>query len=467
MGSSVHPEPRHTRRDRMRLTFLGAAGTVTGSKYLVETANGRILVDCGLFQGLKQLRLRNRAPFPVPPSEIDAVVLTHAHLDHSGYLPLLVRNGFSGPVYCTQPTADLCAVLLPDSGYLQEEEAATANRYGYSKHHPALPLYTREDAIRSLEQFEPLTIGAEHDIQGGFRVGFTRTGHMLGSVAVHLSGDGADVLFSGDLGRPFDPILPPPQSAPGARHLLIESTYGDRVHAPSDPLEEIAAVVARTAARGGAVLVPAFAVGRAQTILFYLHELKRTGRIPAIPIFLDSPMADRATEVFRAHAEETRLSAEALDEVCNAAAVTRTVEESKRIGRMEVPRVILSASGMATGGRVVHHLKLLAPDPHNTILFAGHQAAGTRGAAILGGAETVKIHGAYVPIRAEVAALDNVSAHADHLEIVEWLKGMPTAPRRTFVTHGEPVAADALRLHIEETLGWRVAVPDHGEVAEL
>jgi metallo-beta-lactamase family protein len=451
----------------MTLTFYGATGTVTGSKYLLETATGNLLVDCGLFQGLKQLRLRNREPVPFDLAALDAIVLTHAHLDHTGYLPLLVREGYRGPVYCTPATADLCAVLLPDSGHLQEEEAEIANRYGYSKHHPALPLYTRADAIRCLDQIETVDFDRDRPLFPGVGLRFSRAGHMLGAAMARIRTDRGDILFSGDLGRPADPVLPPPDTIDEADYLLVESTYGDRLHDPSEPLDQIADVVTRTAARGGTVIIPAFAVGRAQTILYYLHQLQDQQRIPRIPLYLDSPMAGSATEVFEKHSAETRLGRDFGRAIAGAVTVVASVEESKRIDRMSVPRVIISASGMATGGRVVHHLKMLASDPRNTILFAGYQAAGTRGATIRAGAESVKIHGQYVPVRAEVAALDNLSAHADYQEILDWLAGFRKPPRTTFITHGEPVAADALRLRIEERLGWHVTVPEYRQTATL
>jgi metallo-beta-lactamase family protein len=451
----------------MHLTFLGGAGTVTGSKYLLETGDQRVLVDCGLFQGLKQLRLRNRTPFPIPPARIDAVVLTHAHIDHSGYLPLLVKEGFSGPIYSTPATADLCAILLPDSGHLQEEEADVANRYGYSKHHPALPLYTREDAVMCLENFEVVDFARDFPALPGLNLRFARSGHMLGSALVHLAGRDGSILFSGDLGRPNEPFLLPLEPAEPADHLVVESTYGDRLHSVADPAAVLANVVTRTAARGGTVIVPAFAVGRAQTILLLLYQLQQENRIPRIPIFLDSPMASRATEVYRRHAHETRLGEDLCRAVCDFPAFVESVADSKKIDRMSVPRVIISASGMATGGRVVHHLKALASDERNTILFAGYQAVGTRGASIVAGAQSVKIHGGYVPIRAEVVSLDTISAHADYAEILDWLASFVKPPRQTFVTHGEPVAADALRLRIGESLGWDCTVPEHGQRVAL
>lgn len=451
----------------MEITFLGATGTVTGSKYLVTTESRRVLVDCGLFQGLKQLRLRNREPLPVDPASIDAVVLTHAHLDHSGYLPLLVREGFRGPVYCTPATRDLCGILLPDSGHLQEEEAEFANRYGYSKHRPALPLYTQADAERCLESFETVPFGRELDLDDGLSAVFLPAGHILGAAMISLRGGGTSVLFSGDLGRPHDPLLPPPAVVREADYLLVESTYGDRRHEPVDPLDQLEATIQRTSERGGVVLIPAFAVGRTQTLLYLLHRLKQERRIPDLPIFVDSPMAASAIRIFQKHPEEHGLSAAECRAVCEVARATQSVEESKEIDRMRYPRVIVSASGMATGGRVLHHLKALAGDARNTILFTGHQAAGTRGAAMIGGAKAIKIHGHYVPVHAEVGVLDNLSAHADSAEVLDWLHHFERPPRRTFVVHGEPVAADALRLRIEETLGWEVRVPEYGERAVL
>lgn len=451
----------------MKLTYLGATGTVTGSKYLVTVGTRKLLVDCGLFQGLKQLRLRNREPLPFDPASLDAVLLTHAHLDHTGYLPLLVRNGYRGPVYCTPATRDLCGILLPDSGHLQEEEAEFANRHGYSRHQPALPLYTEADARGSLAQLQGIDFGSTFEPATGVTAEFFTAGHLLGAGCILLQAEDTRLLFSGDLGRRGDPLLPDPASPPAADYLVVESTYGDRRHEEVDPADSLAETIGRTAARGGVVLIPSFAVGRAQHLLHLIHRLRKEGRIPDVPVFLDSPMAARASQLFREHADALGLSSAECEEVCASARAVESVEESKEIDRMTFPRVVISASGMATGGRVLHHLKVFAPEPRNTILFAGYQAAGTRGASIRGGARSVKIHGGYVPIRAEVGMLENLSAHADYEEILDWLSAMPGPPRRTFVTHGEPVAADAMRLRIEERLGWEVRVPEYREVAEL
>ncbi len=451
----------------MQLQFLGATGTVTGSKYLLRHGDATILVDCGLFQGFKQLRLRNWEPLPVAPKTIDAVVLTHAHIDHSGYLPLLARQGFHGRVYCTSATHELCKILLIDSGHLQEEEAKFANRHGFSKHSPALPLYTREDAERCLKLFSPRPFAEAFEALPGLTTRLESSGHMLGSAFVHFSDGQRSVLFSGDIGRPNDPVLRPPVQVPGADYLLVESTYGNRKHDQTDALEKLETVINQTAARGGVVVIPAFAVGRAQSLMYGIYRLKKQGRIQQLPVYLDSPMAIDATRLYHAHRDEHRLSPEECEGMCHAAKIVNKVDESKALSAGRGPMVIISASGMATGGRVVHHLKSFAPDRRNTILFAGYQAGGTRGASILHGASTVRIHGEDIPIRAEVASLDNLSAHADADEIMAWLRGFTQAPRRTFVTHGEPEAADALRSRIDHELGWAVSVPEYLQTVEL
>ncbi|MGE5088207.1 MAG: MBL fold metallo-hydrolase RNA specificity domain-containing protein [Candidatus Levyibacteriota bacterium] len=452
----------------MQIGFFGASGTVTGSRYLLEVAGKRLLVDCGLFQGLKQLRLRNWAPFPVDPASIDAVVLTHAHLDHSGNLPLLVRDGFKGRIHCTDATQALCEILLPDSAHLLEEEAERANRYGYSKHRPALPLYTAEDAGRALQRIQAERFEREFEPVTGVRVRFLPAGHILGAAMAVVTAEGRSILFSGDVGRPDDPIMRAPAAAPAVDYLVVESTYGDRRHSAVDAADELADVIRRTIARGGIVLVPSFAVARAQTLLYLIHRLKADRRIPeSLPVYLNSPMASDVTWLYEQYRSEHRLTAEQTHAMRNAAKFVNSVEESKALNEGAWPRVIIAASGMATGGRVLHHLRAFAPDARNTILFAGYQAAGTRGRAMVDGATEIKMFGEYVPVRAEVAQLDSMSAHADHAELVEWMRAFPQAPRRTFVTHGEPVAADAMRLHVEESLGWRCTVPEHLERVDL
>jgi metallo-beta-lactamase family protein len=451
----------------LTLSFLGGAGTVTGSKYLLETGNYRTLVDCGLFQGLKQLRLRNWAPFPVQPSTIDSIVLTHAHLDHSGYLPALVKAGYKGRVHCSLASRDLCGILLPDSGFLQEKDAEYANRHGFSKHKPALPLYTQRDAERALDRFAPVGFGTDHALGGGAQFRLNYAGHILGASIVELSWQGAKIVFSGDLGRYDDPVMVDPNSIRVADFLVVESTYGDRRHDQRDPEDALAEIITRTVRRGGTVVIPAFAVGRAQSLLFHLERLKSSGRISNVAIFLDSPMAINATELLCRYLDDHRLSPDQCRAACDVAHYVRDVEESKALTANPMPKVIISASGMATGGRILHHLKRYAPDRNSTVLFTGFQAAGTRGAAMMGGAESVKIHGGYVPVRAEIANLSALSAHADADEILRWLRGFERAPRMTFITHGEPTASDVLRRRIEEELGWRCKVPEHMEKVEL
>jgi metallo-beta-lactamase family protein len=455
------------RRHIMEICFLGATGTVTGSKYLLTSGSRRILVDCGLFQGLKQLRLKNREPLSVDPKSIDAVVLTHAHIDHSGYLPLFVKNGFSGKVYCSRATRDLCNILLPDAGHLQEEEAKYANKRGFSKHAPALPLYTQADAERSLALLAPIDFDEDIDLGGGLTLRISPSGHILGSSFVQLKDSNTSILFSGDLGRPDDLIMSAPVRVRQADYLVIESTYGDRLHDPADPQIKLGEIINKTVARDGVVIIPVFAVGRAQELLYYIHLLKAAGTIADVPVYLNSPMAVDVTQIYHQHRSEHRLTPAQCDAMCHAARFVNSVEESKQLNLRSGPMIILAASGMATGGRVVHHLKAFAPDPRNTILFVGFQAAGTRGAAILNGAESIKIHGEYVPVRAEVYALSNLSAHADYAEIMGWLAGFEKPPRQTFITHGEPTAADALRHRIEETRRWRCLVPDYLQSVKL
>jgi metallo-beta-lactamase family protein len=451
----------------MQLTFLGGSGTVTGSKALLEHDGRRVLIDSGLFQGLKQLRLRNWDALPVAPTRIDAVVLTHAHLDHSGYLPRLVDRGFLGRVHATQATRELCHLVLPDSGRLLEEEAAYANRHGFSRHKPALPLYDEAQARRALEHIDGHAYDTEFQPLPGLRVRFTMAGHLLGAASVHVEWGGRSVLFSGDLGRDDDLLMKPPAPPPRADHVVIESTYGDRLHGSADPLDALGQTISRTAARGGVVIVPSFALGRAQTLLLAIHQLKAARRIPDLPVYLNSPMAADTTRLYERHAVLHRLSRAQCAEVFGGVTIVNDVEESKRLNHLRWPSIIVSASGMASGGRVLHHLKAYAPDPRNTVLFVGFQAAGTRGAALVGGATSVKIHGQYVPVRAEVAHLDNFSAHADRDGLLRWLQALPAAPREVFVNHGEPVASDALRLAVEERCGWRVRVAEHGQAIAL
>jgi metallo-beta-lactamase family protein len=458
------------------IRFLGAAGTVTGSRLLVESGGGRVLVDAGLFQGPKELRLRNRAPWPIPPDSLDAVVLTHAHIDHSGALPLLVRDGFRGKIHCTAATRELAGLLLPDSGRLQEEEARFANRKGYSKHAPnALPLYTEADAVAALPRLTPLHYRERRTVAPGITVTLHRAGHILGSASVELELAGSRpvrVLVSGDLGRYDAPILPDPDPGPAVDALVLESTYGGRRHPQGSAADALRDEIVRAVQAGGALLIPAFAIGRTQELLFTIRELEGRGVIPELPVFVDSPMAVDATPIHLAHAEdhdaETAARIAAGDRPLRPARVVfaRAPEQSKAINDVAGPCLILSASGMATGGRVLHHLARRLPDPRTTVLLVGYQAAGTRGWSLLNGAATVRIHGEDVPVKARVASLPGFSAHADEAEIGRWLATFPAPPPRTFLVHGEPAALAAARARMER-LGWPVHVPVHLEEVTL
>jgi metallo-beta-lactamase family protein len=378
-----------------------------------------------------------------------------------------VKQGFAGSVFCSESTADFCRILLPDSGYLQEKDAEFANRHGFSKHKPALPLYTRQDAVRALDRLRPIAFDRPHAVPGGATARLRRVGHILGAASVELDWSGTRIVFSGDLGRYDDAIMVDPVPVERADYLLVESTYGNRRHDRRDPQDGLDEIVGEAVARGGTVVIPAFAVGRAQSLLFHLHRLKARGRLANVPVFLDSPMAVDASEIFCRNLEDHRLSARDCRDACRVAHYVRDVEESKAVMLNPMPKVIVSASGMATGGRVLHHLKHYAPDARSTILFAGFQAGGTRGAAMVAGAEQIKIHGQYVPVRATVKNLDMLSAHGDADEIMRWLKGFKATPRTTFITHGEPAASDALRHRIEEELGWPCVVAEHGQRVDL
>jgi len=443
----------------MQLTFLGAAGTVTGSKYLLETETKKTLVDCGLYQGYKELRLRNWAQLPISPKNIDAVVLTHAHIDHTGYIPLLVKQGFKGPIYCTPGTKALCEILLPDSGFLQEEEANFANKHNLSKHKPALPLYTREDAIYSLKQFKPIDFGINTLLYDDLSFTFKKAGHIIGSAFISFTHKKTSLFFTGDMGRPNDPIMRAPDVISHTDYLVIESTYGDRLHGDEKPQDHLEKVINSTAKRGGLIIIPAFAVGRAQNMLYYIDQLKTAKKIPDMPVFLDSPMAINATHIFCNYPKEHRLSDQLCQQFCSVATYVNTPEESKQLDQLKTPAIIISASGMATGGRVVHHLKTFAPDPRNTILFTGYQAGGTRGAKITAGEKEIKIHGELVPVNAQVEILSNASAHADYQEILGWLSHFTSAPKKIFITHGEQAAAMSLKTKITEKFGWNSIVP--------
>jgi metallo-beta-lactamase family protein len=451
----------------MHITFWGGAETVTGSRFVVETDSARVLVDCGLFQGLKRLRERNWAPFPVDPASLDAVVLTHAHIDHSGYLPALVRDGFGGRIWCTPSTADLARILLLDAAHLQEEDARYANKRRSSRHHPALPLFTQLDAERAIRHLSVHRVGVAFEPAKGITAAFSPAGHILGAASVRLASGTRSVLFSGDLGRSGDPIMRPPAAPLAADHIVVESTYGDRRHPAEDPTTVLADVVNSTARRGGIVLIPVFAVGRAQTVLHLLAGLRRDGRIPPLPTYLNSPMAVNATELFARSHGEHRLDEREVTELCDGVELVRGVEESKQLTARRGPMIVLSASGMLTGGRVLHHLIQVAPDHRNTILLAGFQAAGTRGEALLNGASTLRIFGDDIPVRARIVHLDSLSAHADADELLAWLASAPTPPAAVSIVHGEPSAAETLRRRIRHELGWPATVAATGDTVTV
>ena len=444
------------------LRFLGAAGTVTGSRYLLRCGDTHLLIDCGLFQGVKNLRLRNWRPFPFDAARIDAVVLTHAHLDHSGYLPRLRQEGFHGPVYCTAATRALAQILLPDSGHLQEEDARRANRYGYTRHHPAEPLYTVMQAQQTLAQLRPQPYWQRFSC-GAARVRFTPAGHILGAACAHIEIGGRVITFSGDVGRPDDPVMLPPEPLSHTDYLILESTYGDRLHPRGDVKAALASIINKTASRGGLILIPAFAVGLAQDLLHLLTELRNESAIAPIPIYLDSPMAIDVTELFLRFHREHRLNRAQCEAMEKSVIYVRDQESSKKLAGNSAPKIIIAGAGMLTGGRILHHLRAFGGDHRNTIVITGYQAPGTRGASLLAGAESLRIYGEDVPIRCAVESIDELSAHADYLEITKWLDVLKDAPRGVFLTHGEPVAADHLRQVLEHRYGWNVQVPELGE----
>jgi metallo-beta-lactamase family protein len=472
--------------DSSSLTFLGAAGTVTGSKHLLEVGGRRVLVDCGLFQGLKELRLRNWEPFPIAPATLDAVVLTHAHLDHCGYLTKLVSLGYRGRIWCTAGTKDLCSLVLPDSAHLQEEDARDANRYHYSKHDPALPLYTQADAARALGQLQPVGFDRPVPIAPGIELEFINAGHLLGSAYARITAGGRTILFGGDLGRYGRPILPDPSPVASADVLLLESTYGDRLHDPDDGGERLAEIVTTTIDRGGKVIVPAFAIGRVEEVLYWLKTLEEAGRIPVLPVFVDSPMAIAALQFYASRLDEldaaltavpgtgvsgvtgtgmsrTKIAAFATSRLVTVA----SPQQSADLVASRKPSIVISSSGMATGGRVLRHLAAALPDARNTLLFVGFQAPGTRGRTLVDGAKDVKLLGRVVPVAARIERLDSMSAHADANEIMRWLSEFERSPRITYLVHGEPVASSALATRIAAERQWPVAIAQYRQRVEL
>lgn len=449
------------------LRFMGATGTVTGSRYLVENGRTRVLVDCGLFQGYKQLRLRNWATFPVPPASLDAVILTHAHLDHSGYLPRLIRGGFRGRIYCTAATRALSEVLLADSGRLQEEEAAYASRKHSSRHRQPQPLYSEADARACMASFTVRDFEADVQLARDLSFSLLPAGHLLGAAQVRMRVGQRILHFTGDLGRDDDLLLNPPVPLRETDVLVCESTYGNRSHPATDVADELAGLVRRVAGRGGVILIPAFAVGRTQEVLLHLERLRRHGRIPDLPVFVNSPMAQAATVIHESFSGAHRLTTEECRRMCEFATPVRTVEESMALNQRTGPMIIISASGMLTGGRVLHHVMAFGSDPRNAIVLAGFQAAGTRGARLAAGERSLRIFGRDIPINAEVIDLQGLSAHADRDGLMRWLRRAARPPEIVYVTHGEPGASDALRYSIEHELGWRARVPEHLETVDL
>ncbi len=487
-----------TNSAELTLTFLGAARTVTGSKYLLRSGGSTVLIDCGLFQGLKELRERNWQGLPIEPSEIDAIVLTHAHLDHCGYLPWVVAHGFTGRIFCTAGTQDLCRIVLPDSGRIQEEDAENANRNKYSRHEVALPLYTENDAFKAISQLQPVGYDRPMPVADGVEVEFVNAGHLLGSAYARIKTGGKTILFGGDLGRFSRPVLPDPTMVDEADYLLVESTYGNRVHADDDDGAQLADVIKAAFERGGRVIVPAFAIGRVEELIYWIKKLEEAKRIPVLPVYVDSPMAAEALARYSERLneldsdlqpekhddkaphgpaarndspEERRAHANRERQVCAFCTerfrTIKSAAESKQLTASTKPAIIISSSGMATGGRVLHHLKAGLPDSRNTVLFVGYQAEGTRGRRLVNGEKAVKIHGQMVPVNARIELIESMSAHADSKEILRWLGGFKGPPQTTFLVHGEPIAMESLNASIKAELAWNTKMPEHGETIQL
>jgi len=452
------------------IQFLGAAQTVTGSKFLLDACGQQVLVDCGLFQGMKELRLRNWDPMPIEPSQIDAVVLTHAHIDHCGYLPRLVQQGYAGPVFASPATVELVKLMLPDSGHLQEEEARFANEGGYSKHKPALPLYTKAEAEASLKSLRILDYGRELEVVKGIRVALQPSGHLLGAASAVFSFEGRRLLASGDLGGYDCAVMRPPAPIPADMdYLLVECTYGGRVQDPTPVQDQMRSYMKPVLDRGGVVVIPSFAVGRTTILLYHLRQLQERGELPDVPVYVDSPMATDASGIYMRYACEHNIKPEALRNPhgsplrARQTQFVRNPRESMRLCKQDGPMIVISASGMATGGRILHHLEARLPDSRNLILLAGYQAAGTRGRLLKEGAKTVKMHGEEVPVRADVASIEGMSAHGDSQEILRWLETSPTRPKRTFLVHGEPAEVQAMSKLVGCELGWETHIPRYLE----
>ncbi len=454
----------HLNVEKFRIRFLGAAETVTGSKYLLTNDKINVLVDCGLFQGLKELRLKNWDRFPINPNQIDAIILTHAHIDHSGYIPRLIKEGFKGKIFCTSATLALCRILLPDTGYLQEEEAEWLNKKKFSKHSPALPLFTEKEAEQALQRFAAKNFDEIFDVTDGIRATFKYAGHILGAAIAIVEAGHIKVAFSGDLGRQNDSILFAPAPIASVDYLVVESTYGNRQHKPINPIDELEIVIKEGLKTNGVILIPAFAVGRAQSLMYYLSVLRKSGRIPDVPMYLNSPMATKVTNLFREFKKLHKLTDKDCDEMDEVVYYIRSVEESKELNEKKGPMIIISASGMATGGRIIHHLKQFVSDPTTTVILAGFQAVGTRGRALQDGAKEIKIFNQLIPVNARIRILDSTSAHADYTEILEWLsQSKIKAPKKVFITHGETEAALEMKTHIIERFNWTCEVPKQNQ----
>lgn len=451
----------------LSIQFLGGVGTVTGSKYLITYENQKVLIDCGLFQGVKDLRLQNTLPLPINPKELDAVVLTHAHLDHSGYIPLLVKNGYRRLIFCTAPTRDLSKIILLDSAHIQEEDADYANKTGHTKHSPALPLYTIQDARNSLPLFKTIKENCWTEILPNWSIRFRASGHVLGSAFIELKVGGKTIVFSGDLGRAEPLILRAPCVIKEADYLLIESTYGDRNHSHESPLKALTEITLETLERKGHLLIPSFAIGRTQDLLYLFSLLKKHHKIPDVPIFLDSPLGINATEIFSEYPTWHALNANEVRSLCEVGIMVKSKQQSKELFQQKHSSIVIAGSGMISGGRILHHLSKRLPDPRNTVLLTGFQAMGTRGRFLQEGSPEIKIHGQYIPVRSQIKEISTLSAHADQREILSWLKNFESHPKKTFIVHGEPQSSDALRVRIRDNLGWECYIPKFLDIIEL
>ncbi len=449
------------------LRFLGAAETVTGSKYLVESDGMKVLIDCGLFQGFKNLRLRNWEPFPVPPESIDVILITHAHLDHSGYVPAIVKSGFKGKILMTAGTFELCKILWADSAKIFEEDTERANRKGYTKHKPAKTLFGLEDVERALSRVQVVEFNKEIQLKNNVTAKFIHAGHILGASQILLTVGSKSIHFTGDLGRQRDPLMMSPQDFPGADILVCESTYGDSLHSMEDPEDQLQEILSKVIDRGGTAVIPAFAVGRTQSLMLHIWRLIQKGRIPNVPVYLNSPMATSVSSLYHQHQEEHRIDASEFEQMYKSVRIVRDVEQSKALNENEEPKIIIAASGMMTGGRILHHVAKFGTSSKNAILFSGYQAGGTRGRLLLEGAKSIRIFKKDVPIHAEIYSLDSLSAHMDSSEILNWLKTSTKIPSITYLTHGEPAAADRLRFLISDQLGWQVKVATYSDVVDI